>query len=233
VQAIIADPDEARRIFQVANNTKKISTDFSRALSAELDEAPGYLTEEKKRAQACRRLALEDETSPFYELAKYPGVKASGRPIAFNTLFHAVEGFDRSLIRPESAEDLATLVSRAFAIVKEAWPEAWGRPAGESKLMHGAGLRAMAALLVHKLDVGKEAGRSEDELWEEVSASIGRLQPAIAWTQESALAGTEEAEANWQERIGEVQNTSQDISNLTKFLKERSFDLDQEAHARA
>ena len=185
--------------------------------------------QEKKIAQAVKQLALTDDDSPFFGIVKYPNVKAKRRVIAFNSLFQVCEDFDDSVMGQESSEELANLVARAFSIVKGVWPEAWGEPSKTSRLMHGAGLRATAFLLVHKLDVGKEAGHTDEEIWADLEESVKRLQPVVKWTEDSAMEATAEAKEVWLTEIGNRQNTAQDIEALKKFLKKTSFELDQQA----
>jgi hypothetical protein len=52
VSAVVASLDDAKKIFQLANSTVKITTQFSRALLASMEDAPGYL---KKRNRQGRK----------------------------------------------------------------------------------------------------------------------------------------------------------------------------------
>ena len=54
VNAEIASEQDARTIFIVANSTKKIETQFSRALIASMDDTPGYLANERPLAVALK-----------------------------------------------------------------------------------------------------------------------------------------------------------------------------------
>lgn len=74
VNAEIASSEQAKTVFLVANSTVKIETKFSRALMAAMEQSPGFVTQERPRAVACRNLALQDEKSPFFGLVQYPGV---------------------------------------------------------------------------------------------------------------------------------------------------------------
>ena len=56
------------------------------------------------------------------------------------------------LVRVLSQDVLVNVISRGFNLVKSHWKSAWGKKPSESRLMHGAGLRAMAGLLVHLLE---------------------------------------------------------------------------------
>jgi DGQHR domain-containing protein len=231
VSLMVANQDSAANVFTVANTTVKIATDFSRALLATMSDAPDYLKDEQTIAAACRILALADESSPFHDIVKYPGIK--GKPthvVAYNTLFHVVDVFDRQAIA-EGPESLAELVKRAFTPVAATWREAWGvKVTNEARLMHGASLRALATLLISKLL--EKRGDQElfsENVWEEVDASVQRLAPRLAWTTADAFAGTVTAKDNFEKRIQPTQNTSQDIQKLSKFLLTQSKRADEEA----
>lgn len=231
--AVIADAEDAKRVFQVANDTVKISTDFSRALLASMGEPPGYLKSEKIRADACKILALTDNSSPFYKIVKHPGAKVSKPPIAYNSLFAVVGVFSDGL--PDDllgdAEKLAYVVRRSFHEIQKVWPEAWGLKPTDSRLTHGAGLRAMAALAVSKLSSFLENGREreDDDTWVLFSQSLERLRTRVVWTAAASAEGTSKIKQNYRNEIATRQNTMQDIQALSDFLRKESLDLDIKA----
>jgi DGQHR domain-containing protein len=231
VSLMIANQDDAAHVFTVANTTQKIATDFSRALLAAMPEAPDYLKNEQTIAAASRLLALVDDGSPFKDIVRYPGVRA--RPthvVAYNTLFHVVTAFDNQAL-VEGSEQLAEVVKRAFSTVSATWPEAWGvKVTIDARLMHGASLRALSALLIAKLQEKRgELDLFSDQVWEDVHASISRLAPIVAWTTADALAGTKTAKDNFEKKIQLTQNTSQDIQRLSRYLLAESNRADDEA----
>lgn len=234
VNAVIADESDAKRVFQIANSTVKIATDFSLALLASMDEAPGYLKSEKIRAGAVRQLALSNDSSPFYHIVRYPGAKISGSTpvVAYNSLYHIAGIFESSALPIEDSVLLSDLIARGFNVVKDVWPDAWGKRPTDSKLMHGAGLRAMASLLTLKLEVAHSNGLDlkSDAVWSDIRSSIERLATIVPWTESAAAAsGSKTAKDNWTKEIRDRQNTSQDISRLTTFLKRESVKLDEAA----
>lgn len=234
VNAVITDPEEAKRVFQVANTTVKIATQFSRALLATMDEAPGYLKAERARAVAAQLLSLSDPSSPFHALVRYPGGRKQKPrpPIAYNSLFRVVSTFaDSALPLQEDAQALAQVVGRSFNLVKEQWPTAWGKKPTVSRLMHGVGLRATASLLASKLETQYQLHGSLDgtEVWDAISASLERLKPRLVWTDEEAAQASTAVRKIWRDEISNRQNTNQDIAALTSFLKKESLHLDSEA----
>ncbi|WP_210651513.1 DGQHR domain-containing protein [Nocardioides sp. SYSU D00065] len=233
VSAVVANDEEAKRVFQVANDSVKISTDFSKALLASMEEAPGYLKDEQITAEVVRLLALDDTDSPFYDIVKYPGSKAAGTVVVYNSVFGIVASFRRGL--PEDltgdAATLSAIVADGFRAVRDTWPDAWGLKPSESKLMHGAGLRAVTQVLVEKmqgyLTNGEDLGA--DETKAKLLASLGRLSTKVVWTDAAAAAGTATQKKHWREDISGRQNTNQDITALSGFLARESVALDMKA----
>ncbi|MCY1046707.1 DGQHR domain-containing protein [Corallococcus sp. bb12-1] len=234
VNAIVADESEAKKIFMVSNSTVKIEAQFSRALLASLGESPGYLREEQIRAQAAKKLALDNKDSPFLDLVQYPGIRKDKRPpIAYNSIFQILTTFTDSSLRIEdNAELLASVVARSFSAVRSTWPTAWAKKPSDSRLMHGAGLRAMASLLVNKLEQfypDHEGNIESPDLWKAVEQSLGRLKNTVVWTLPDTATSTAQAKNNYVNEISNRQNTNQDITKLANFLKKESLDLDTKA----
>jgi DGQHR domain-containing protein len=236
VNAVTADDEQAKNIFHVANSTVRISTQFSRALTASMGNAPGYLKDEQLVAQAVRSLSLQDQSSPFKDQVAYPGVKKKGfrPPVAFNSLFQVVTAFNQSGVKFDSAEQLASVVARAFTIVKATWPSAWGLRPEKSRLMHGLGLRALAALLAQKLEQRCSADDFDgdvlsDHTWASVEKSILRIKDHFVWTDAEAAVANKTAQKLFREETAKRQNTSQDIAWFTTHVKRVSLEQDTEA----
>src|SRR4030095_16877949 len=66
-----------------------------------------------------------------------------------------------------------------WTAVRDTFPDAWGRPPTESRLMHSAGLRAMGRLMdriMSSIDVNHpKAGRM-------VREELARIRPLCRWT---------------------------------------------------
>jgi DGQHR domain-containing protein len=233
VNAVVADEEEAKRVFRVANSTVKISTQFSRALLASMGEAPGYLLDERTKALAARTLALTDKTSPFKGRVQYPGsTQKTDKPIAYNSLFQVVATFaDSALPLDKDPAALSATVSRSFNLVREMWPTAWDKKPLDSRLVHGVGLRAIGDLLVGKLEAlyASHGSLTEDALWQQLRTSLGRLQPRLVWTDAEVVDASPAVRKTYREQIANRQNTSQDIAFLTTYLKKESLSLDSKA----
>ena len=230
--ALVADGDEAKKIFQIANSTQKITTEFSRALLASMEYETGYLRAEQIKARACKLLAIDHDSSPFKGLVRYPGVtRVPGQVIAYNSIFQIISKFAESGLPEieENSELLATAVEKYFGIVKETWPEAWASRPSEFRLMHGAGLRSMAALGEELLrSAHRNFSSMSDEAWNDIRGSVQRLRPTILWDS-SALEGNASQRKNYTGEIVVAQNTNQSIASLTNFLVKESLAADKRA----
>lgn len=234
VNAVVGDEDAAQETFQVANDTVKIAADLSLMLAAVRKHVPAGKREEKLKAEACRILAVEDAASPFYGIAKVPGASGKGRYIAFRSLYEVV-GVFRSEVLPSTsdAKELAVVVSRSFAVIKGLWPHAWSEKPSESKLTHGAGLRAMATLMsklaaAQKMVNGPDSLK-EEETWTKIQQRVDVLQDAIAWTFDDAAKGSAAARRLYMQDIADVQNTPSDIKKLTELITKTWDQLDTQA----
>lgn len=100
-----------------------------------------------------------------------------------------------------------------WGAVRDTFPEAWGRPPTESRLMHSAGIRAMGALmdpLMLRADAAPDKAAA-------VRSMLARLAPHCRWT-EGAWDGLG---LEW----NEIQSTSQHITKLTDHLFHLERDL--------
>lgn len=100
-----------------------------------------------------------------------------------------------------------------WSTVRDIFPEAWGRPPTESRLMHSAGIRAMGALMDQiMLRTDGSADRASA-----VRQTLARLAPYCCWT-----SGTWEGLGlDW----NAIQSTSQHIAKLSDHLMHLERDL--------
>ena len=234
VNATVGDDSRAKLVFQVANSTVKISTEFSRALVATVDDdTPGYIPSEKLIARAVKLLSIDDKSSPFHNITKHPGHRITNAPIAYNTLFMVVSIFDSSgLDFKDDSKLLAECVKKAFNLVKKVWGTAWGIAPRDSKLMHGAGLRAISAVLIDLIEANHRNHNfdwNHVSVWQETENSLKRLASRVLWTAD-AMKGTKQQKDVYQNEISPRQNTNQDIEKLTRFLLKEVNYLDKKAN---
>lgn len=231
VNAMVATDDEARKIFQVANNSVKITTDFNRALIATTDDPQGFYADEINVAKAVKSLVLHDIESPFYGKVKHPGVqydRGASPAIAYNSLFSLVK---EMLLGPislivKTPEDIAYLVSQSFSRVKDKYPSEWGRNPKQSKLMHGAGLRSVADVITREIESVIQENEDietvqDSRIWERVTSIVNTMSQRVVWSADALSAAAEDVRDFYVASIAAVQNTPKDILKLKQALKVR------------
>ena len=237
VNAIRASNDDARNIFQIANSTVKINADFKRALLATMDDVPGYLKKERNLALAVKSLAVDDLHSPFSGIVAYQGVKyAKGQkpPVAYNSLFAVLRNFADGSLQEHLTDHktLADVVKRSYSIVKKVWPSHWGKSPKENRLMHGAGIRSLGDLILHKIEARMpeyDGDILSEDLWKAVEKSVNRLQEHLIWCDDDIAPAGKGVRDFYKSYIDGVQNTEQDITKLTKKIASLSLELDIKA----
>jgi hypothetical protein len=94
-----------------------------------------------------------------------------------------------------------------WTAVKETFPEAWGLPPTQSRLMHGIGIRAMGRLMDR---VMVNADLRGSHATKHVKVELARIAPLCRWT-----SGTwDELKIGW----NDLQNTPRHISTLSNYL---------------
>ena len=211
-----------REQFILVNKSKPLEARLINELLPEVGMLlPRDLSENLLPSELCNLLNTRPE-SPFFGLIKRASSGANG-VISDQTLLTAI----RQNLRPAfgglaamrsadgiDAEKVFEALITYWRAVKETFPEAWGKEPARSRLMHSAGIKAMAALM-DALIVRTE---TMADPWGEIRAALGRLVPHCAWT-----------EGRWPSELGmgwnEVQGTPQHISKLTQFLVAKDREL--------
>lgn len=225
VVAFVSDEVETQRAqFILVNKAKPLSSRLIDELLPSMSiTLPKSLKPRQLPSALCAALA-ENPESPFKGLIKRESesdgtkgvVTDSGltRAIAANLrLAGALGAYD-----PESGADA---VFQALCIywtaVRDTFPEAWGRPSEQSRLMHSAGIQAMGALMD---PIWTRADASADPA-AEVAAALARIAPRCRWT-----------EGEW-EGLGwawdDVQATSKHIKGLSEHLLKLDRELSRPA----
>jgi DGQHR domain-containing protein len=107
------------------------------------------------------------------------------------------------------SEAIMNLLFNYWAAVRDTFPEAWGLPASKSRLMHGAGIKAMGGLMdmvMGRMD--PNAPDTQDQVMEE----LGRIADICRWTTGhwDGLGGM-----HWKD----IQNTPRSVRLLTNHLQ--------------
>lgn len=90
----------------------------------------------------------------------------------------ALAPFKASAAAPADAAAMYTILSAFWAAARDAFPDAWGLPPAQSRLMHSAGIQAMGVLMDR---VMSRLGRGEDP-YRHALASLMRIAPHCRWT---------------------------------------------------
>jgi hypothetical protein len=106
------------------------------------------------------------------------------------------------------AEGICAVLVAYWTAVKRVFPAAWGKPASQSRLMHGAGIRAMGRLM-DRVMAGVN-GRDPRAV-EIVERELRRVAPICRWT-----------EGQWEDlndlAWNDVQNVPRHIRILSNLL---------------
>ncbi len=219
---VVDDLSLQRDQFIRINSTKPLPRGLITELLPEIKAVlPRHLTTRRVASALCDLLNGDPE-SPFYQLIRRISMGASGRRAAVISDTAFVQMLEHSLATPSGCLfpyrnlatgelDIAGIRSLLFVywgVVKETFPEAWGLPPTQSRLMHGAGIRAVGRLMdrmMSAMDVRSRHVRST------VRRDLTRIRPVCRWT-----AGA------WEElgglRWNELQNVPSHIRRLSAFL---------------
>jgi hypothetical protein len=112
----------------------------------------------------------------------------------------------------------ATLLAY-WTAVKKTFPDAWGKPPSKSRLMHGAGIRAMGKLMDR---VMSSINPTNHGVVGHIQHELRSIVPVCHWT---TGRWTELGDLNW----NEVQNVPRHIRMLSNILV-RSYVQGRSAH---
>jgi DGQHR domain-containing protein len=222
VNAFIADSvDVQRDQFLRINNTRPLP----RGLVTELlpmvkTPLPPRLSLRQTPSALCD-LLNRDPDSPFQGLIRRASSQGSYRRRAVVADTSIVNMLHESLTSPAGClfpyrnitsgetdfDGLWTALLLYWTAVRDTFPDAWGRPPTRSRLMHGAGIRAMGRLMDRVLAA---VNPRRPDAAEQVRADLANIAPHCRWTR-----GT------WNGlglRWNEVQNVPRHINELSSLL---------------
>jgi DGQHR domain-containing protein len=223
VNAFVTDDVELQRDqFIRINNTKPLPNDLLRELLPSVSTSlPSKLEVQRVPSVLCDQLNRDPE-SPFYGLIHRASTAETERREAVVAALSVVKMIQESLFSPWGClftfHNLATGETDYAAIhhvlctywkgVKNSFAEAWGLPPTQSRLMHGAGIRAMGRLMDR---VMSRIDPNTPGAVEAVQQELSHVLPVCSWTS-----------GRW-ESLGDlpwnkIQNMSGDISLLSDLL---------------
>lgn len=222
VNAFVADSvDVQRDQFLRVNNTKPLPRGLVTELLPKISTPlPPRLAVRQIPSALCDLLNTSEE-SPFRGLVRRPSAGHSERKRAVITDTSLIQALQESVTSPSgclfpyrnlsSGETDFTGIWLALLLywnaVKDTFPHAWGKPPTQSRLMHGAGIRAMGRLMdriMASVDARQPGARDH------VRADLALLAPHCHWT-----------DGRWDGlgmRWNEIQNVPRHIHELSSYL---------------
>lgn len=211
------DTETQREQFILVNKAKPLSP---RLINELLPEVSAMLPRDlavRKLPNELVNLLNKDPKSPFAGLIRRESSREGTGVITDTALveaiklnlkapFGALSQYKRENDEGSDTDAMYRTLILYWSAVRDCFPDAWGRPLNESRLMHSAGIRAMGGLMDAVMFRADASANAESE----VRASLARIAPHCAWT-----GGTWEGlGVKW----NEIQATPQDINRLRDHL---------------
>jgi DGQHR domain-containing protein len=223
VNAFVADDVGLHREqFLRVNSTRPLPRGLITELLPEVSTVlPANLAIRRAPSRLCD-LLCQDSASPFHGLIRRSSTPSGQRRAAVVADTAVIRMLQETLTSPTgclfSYRNLATgdldvdgareLLLTYWSAVRDTFPEAWGLPPTQSRLMHSAGIRAMGRLMDRVTGVAEDGARRTGKA---VMRELSRIRPFCRWT-----AGA------WEDlgglRWNEIQNVPAHIRLLSNFL---------------
>ena len=205
-----------REQFVLVNKAKPLPTRLINELLPTIEVLlPRDLANRKLPSELCD-LLNRDPNSPFYNLIRRESNSNNKTNVIIDTAI--IESIKRNLRSPmgslsqykglneSDSEVMYKVLVMYWGLVKEVFPEAWGVPTYESRLMHSAGLKAMARLMDHIM-LRADLSLNPQQV---IRTSLEKLKPYCHWTKGVWL------DLGW--HWNEIQSTPYHISRLGEYL---------------
>jgi DGQHR domain-containing protein len=195
VCAFVADDVELQRDqFLRINNTKPLPRGLVTELLPEVTTSlPPRLAARKTPSALCE-LLYRDKNSPFVGLIRRSSSSVEERKVSVVADTSIVNMLQESLSSTSGClfpyRNIATgetdfdgiwrVLLLYWQSVRETFPEAWGKPARESRLMHGVGIRAMGRLMDK---VMASVNPLEERAEKLVRGDLELIAPHCRWTE--------------------------------------------------
>jgi DGQHR domain-containing protein len=222
VNAFITDSVELQRDqFLRINNTRPLPRGLVTELLPEISTPlPPRLSLRQSPAALCD-LLNRDPGSPFCGLIRRPSGDKDSRGKAVITDTIIIHMLQESLTTPSGClfpfrnpstgeTDFIGLwktLLMYWTAVRDTFPDAWGKPPTQSRLMHGAGIRAMGRLM-DRLMAAIDPGQADAAT--RILADLALLAPRCRWTS----GRWEELDLRW----NQVENLPRHTHELSSFL---------------
>lgn len=222
VTAFIADSVQIQRDqFIRVNNTRPLPRGLVTELLPEVDsKLPPRLALRKAPSELCDVLNT-DERSPMQGMIRRSSTKQDANVRAVITDTAIVDMIQESLTSPSGClypyrdvrqnetdfDGIIHALVTYWSAVRDTFPDSWGKPPSKSRLMHGAGIRAMGRLMDRILGTVDARDAHADET---IRKHLELVAPHCCWT-----SGTWDGNGM---RWNEVQNVPKHIQELSNYL---------------
>lgn len=219
VNAFIADDLSLQRDqFLRVNNTKPLPKGLISELLPEVDTVlPPNLAARRIPSALIDVLNL-DPHSPMHRLIRRASTEKEERATAVITATPLMLAIEESLTTPSGClysyrnlatgetetEEIRKVLFLFWTAVKKTFPEAWGKNPKESRLMHGAGIRAMGRVMDH---IMRGIDPNTNSAQEAILKALAPLKKVCHWTS-----------GRWEELDGLAWNEIQNLPRHTQLL---------------
>jgi DGQHR domain-containing protein len=206
-----------REQFILVNKAKPLDPRLINELLPEVDAVfPRDLSTRKVPSELVNRLQTAAD-SPFQGLIKRPSDDSPAAVVIDSALIKAIRNSVSSALGslapykasgdcPADVDAMYRALVAYWSAVRSVFPEAWGRPPTESRLMHSAGIEAMSLLM----DRIMSRAAPGIDLQLHAREALGRIAPHCRWTS----GRWQELQRDW----NEIQNVGRDIKLLSGHL---------------
>ncbi len=221
---IAPDLETQREQFILVNKAKPLPSRLINELLPTVDtHLPRDLSLRKLPAELCD-LLNRDPASPFYGLIKRISQEKSDSAVITDTaIIEMIKNSIRNPLgvlaqykgfgnEPSDSEGMYQTLITYWSVVRDVFPEAWGKPSTKSRLMHSAGIFSMGILM----DKIMNRANSQNNPESHIRSSLDRIAPHCRWTS-----------GNW-EQLGLRWDEVQQVSRHLKLLSTLMTHLDYE-----
>lgn len=206
-----------REQFILVNKAKPLDPRLIDELLPEVDTVfPSDLSSRRVPSELVNRLRSSPD-SPFNGLIRRPSDESASAVVTDSALIRAIRSSINSALgslapykamggRPTDVDAMYKMLVAYWNAVRRVFPEAWGRPPTESRLMHSAGIAAMSVLMDRIM--ARAVPAADLEL--HASQALERIAVHCRWT----YGRWQELQRDW----NEIQNTGRDIKLLSSHL---------------
>ena len=206
-----------REQFILVNKAKPLDPRLIDEPLPEVDTVfPRDLSSRKVPSELVNRLRTSPD-SPFRSLIRRPSDECPTAVVTDSALIKAIRNSINSALgslapykatgdQPADVDAMYKMLVAYWGAVRDVFPEAWGRPPTESRLMHSAGIEAMS-LLMDRIMSRAAPGADLDA---HARDALTRIAPHCRWTG----GRWQDLQRDW----NEIQNVGRDIKLLSGYL---------------